>query len=163
MVKYHTLGLTREIVEPWTRFLLIFLSLRFLQAVWIIATFWVDSHSAPITSAPFQITSCQSGSWPSTLFILGVFTSELDLTGFRVVRTIPGWTERGIESRACSGTACSLAASHHLKSVVRVAAGDIAPVFWVTEGVVKEVNWGGVCGASWASLFGIFLKMKSCL
>jgi len=28
----------------------------FSQAVWIIATFWVDSHIAPIVGAPFQIT-----------------------------------------------------------------------------------------------------------
>ena len=44
-----------------------------------------------------------------------------------------------------------------------MAAGDVAGAVRVGEGVVKEVNWGGVCGASWASLFGIFLKLKSCL
>ena len=65
---------------------------------------------------------------------------EINLTGSGVFRTIPGWTKRGIESRACSGTAVSLAASRHLKGVVRVAAGDGAPVFRVGEGVVKEVN-----------------------
>ena len=65
---------------------------------------------------------------------------EVDLTGSGVIRTILGWTEGGPESRALAGTACSLAASRHLKGVVRVAAGDGAPVFRVGEGVVKEVN-----------------------
>ena len=51
---------------------------------------------------------------------------EINLTGSGVVRTIPGWTKRGPESRAMAGTACSLAANRHLKGVVRVAAGDVA-------------------------------------
>ena len=63
---------------------------------------------------------------------------KVDLTGSAVFRTIPGWAKRGPESRALTGTACSLAASRHLKGVVRVAAGDVAPVFRVGEGFVKE-------------------------
>ena len=42
---------------------------------------------------------------------------EVDLTGSGVVRTIPRGTKRGPESRALTGTACTLAASRHLKSV----------------------------------------------
>ena len=72
--------------------------------------------------------------------ILSSFVVELKITGSWVVRTIPGWTERGSERRALSRTAGSLAASRHLKGVVRVAAGDVARVVRVCEGVVKEVH-----------------------
>ena len=72
--------------------------------------------------------------------ILSSFLIEVNITGSGVVRTLPGGTERGPERRALPRTAGSLAASRHLKGVVRVAAGDGASVFRVGEGVVKEVN-----------------------
>ena len=68
---------------------------------------------------------------------------EINLTGSGVFRTIPGWTKRGPESRALASTACTLAASCHLKGVVRVAAGDVARVVGEGEGVVKEIHGGG--------------------
>ena len=52
-VIFHTL----EIVKPSTCF---FSSIP-CQAVWIVTTFGVQPHSAPITGAPTQITSRQSG------------------------------------------------------------------------------------------------------
>ena len=88
---------------------------------------------------------------------------EVNLTGSGVIRTILGWTEGGPESRALAGTACSLAASRHLKGVefsfiqvlrlhlkgvVRVAAGDVARVVGEGEGVVKEIHRGGGWGVS---------------
>ena len=72
--------------------------------------------------------------------ILSSFVVELKITGSWVVRTIPGWTERGSERRALSRTAGSLAASRHLKGVVRVAAGYVGHVLGVCERVVKEIH-----------------------
>ena len=85
--------------------------------------------------------------------ILSCFVVELKITGSGVVRTLPGWTERGPERRALPRTAGSLAASHVLRGVVRVAADDVARVFGVCERVVKEVHRGDGCGVSWKLLF----------
>ena len=75
--------------------------------------------------------------------ILGSFVIEFKITGSRVVRTIPGWAERGPECRALPRAAGSLAASRHLKAVVRVAAGDVAHIVGESEGVVEEIHGGG--------------------
>ena len=74
--------------------------------------------------------------------ILSSFVIEPHITGSGVFRTIPRGTERGSERRALPRTAGSLAASRHLKGVVRVAAGDVARVVGKCEGVVKEVHGG---------------------
>ena len=50
-------------------------------------------------------------------------------------------------------TAGSLAASRHLRGVVRVAAGDVARVFGVCEGVVKEIHRGDYCCVPWTTEF----------
>ena len=81
------------------------------------------------------------------------FVVELKITGSGVVRAVLGGTERGPERGALPGTAGSPAASCQLSGVVQVAAGDVARVVGVCEGVVKEVHGGGV---SWTLLFGIF-------
>ena len=78
---------------------------------------------------------------------------KVDLTGSRVFRTIPGWTERGPERRALPRAAGSLAASRHLRGVVRVAAGDVARVVGVGESGVKEIHG---CVFFWTLLFSIF-------
>ena len=104
--------------------------------------------------APVQVAPRISVSWPS--LILSCFVIELKITGSGVVRTIPGGTERGSERRALPRTAGSLAASRHLKGVVRVAAGDVARVVGVRESVVKEIHRGDSCGVAWILLFGIF-------
>ena len=70
----------------------------------------------------------------------GRIVVELKITGSWVVRTVPGGTERGPESRALPRTAGSPAASHILRGVVRVAAGDVDRVVGVGESVVKEIH-----------------------
>ena len=80
--------------------------------------------------------------------ILSSFVVELKITGSWVVRTIPGWTERGSERRALPRTAGSLAASRHLKGVVRVAAGDVARVVGEGKSIVEEIHGGGGCDVS---------------
>ena len=79
--------------------------------------------------------------------ILSSFLIELQITGSR---TIPRGTKRGSKRRALPRTAGSLAASHVLRGVVRVAAGDVARVVGVCERVVKEVHREGVF---WKLLF----------
>ena len=80
--------------------------------------------------------------------ILSSFVVELKITGSWVVRTIPGWTERGSERRALPRTAGSLAASRHLRGVVRVAAGDVARVVGEGKSIVEEIHGGGGCDVS---------------
>ena len=60
-------------------------------------------------------------------------------------------------------TAGSLAASRHLKGVVRVAAGDVARVVGVCDSVVKEIHGGGSCGVSWTLLYWYFQNKISAL
>ena len=97
--------------------------------------------------APVQAAASVSGGRSSTLRI---FTSELKITCFGVISALSRGTERGPERRALPRTAGSLAASRHLKGVVRVAAGDVARVLGVCERVVKEVHREGVF---WKLLF----------
>ena len=106
--------------------------------------------------APCQVTAWKSCSRSSPSLILSSIVTELKITASGVVRTIPRGTERGPKRRALPRTAGSLAASHHLKGVVRVAAGDVARVVGVCEGIVKEIHRGDSCGVAWILLFGIF-------
>ena len=142
--------LTSEIVEPWTSFP----SPLPLQAVWIVTAILVDSYSALVLGicAKWQVTPRICCCRACTLTAL-ITSSELKITGSGVISTIPRGTERGSESRALPRTAGSLAASHHLKGVVRVAAGDVARVVGVCESTVKEIHG---CAVSWTLLFGIF-------
>ena len=90
--------------------------------------------------APVQAGPCVSVSRSSPSLILSCFVAELKITGSGVVRTIPGGTERGSERRALPRTAGSLATSHYLGGVVRVAAGDVACVVGEGECIVKEIH-----------------------
>ena len=140
------LVVTCEVVEPWT----CLLSSSPPQALWTVATILMLPYSALVlgVSTPVQAGPCVSVCWSSPSLILSCFVVELKITGSGVVRTLPGWTERGPERRALPRTAGSLAASHVLRGVVRVAAGDVARVFGVCERVVKEVHWGRSCRIS---------------
>ena len=101
------------------------------------------SYSALVLGvvAPVQAAASVSGGRSSTLRI---FTSELNITRSGVISALSRGTERGSESRALPRTAGSLAASHVLRGVVRVAAGDLAHSIGVCEGIVKEIHRGGV-------------------
>ena len=116
------------------------------------------SYSALVLGvcAPIKVAASVSGGRPSTLSTLRIFASELQITGSGVISALSRGTERGPERRALPRTAGSLAASRHLKRVVRVAAGDIARVRGVCEGSVKEIHRGDSCGVSWTLLFGNF-------
>ena len=87
--------------------------------------------------APVQAAASVSGGRSSTLRI---FTSELNITGSGVISALSRGTERGLECRALPRTAHSKAASHFLKGVVRVAAGDLDRVVRMREGVVEEIH-----------------------
>ena len=106
--------------------------------------------------APVQVAPRISVSWPSPSLILSSFVAELKITGSGVISAIPGGTERGSERRALPRTAGSLAASRHLRGVVRVAAGDLAHLIGRCEGIVKEIHRGDSRCVSWTLLFGIF-------
>ena len=100
------------------------------------------SYSALVlgVGAPIKVAASVSGGRPSTLSTLRIFASELQITGSGVISALSRGTERGPERRALPRTAGSLAASRHLKGVVRVAAGDVARVVGEGEGVVKEIH-----------------------
>ena len=104
------------------------------------------SYSALVLGvcAPIKVAARISGGRPPTLSILRIFASELKITRFGVISALSRGTERGPERRALPRTAGSLAASRHLKGVVRVAAGDVDRVVGVGESVVKEIHRGGV-------------------
>ena len=76
------------------------------------------------------------------MLTLSNFTDEfkVNFTGSRIVRAIPGWTERGPECRALPRTAGSLAASRHLRGVVPMATGDVAHAVGEGEDNVKEIH-----------------------
>ena len=75
---------------------------------------------------------------------LSSFVIEFKITGPGVVRTIPGWTERGSQRRALPRTAGSLAAGCQLKGVILVAAINSHRLIEESEDVVKEVNRTGI-------------------
>ena len=116
------------------------------------------SYSALVLGvcAPIKVAARISGGRPPTLSILRIFASELKITRFGVISALSRGTERGPERRALPRTAGSLAASRHLKGVVRVAAGDVARVVGVCDSVVKEIHGGGSCGVSWTLLYWYF-------
>ena len=91
VVKDQTLGITSEVVEPRTRFP----SPLPFQAFWIVTAVLVGSYSALVLGicAPIKVAARISGGRTSTLFILGIFTSELKITGSGVICTLPGGTE----------------------------------------------------------------------
>ena len=138
---------TCEVVEPWT----CFLSSHPGQTVWIVTTLRVHSYSAPITLTPFKVNRSQCGCWPSTLFI-----STSEQTRFGIIGALSRGAERGPYRWALTRTACSLAASRHLRGVVRVAAGDLAHVFWGREGIVEEIHWGSV---SWTLAWVVLVQV----
>ena len=100
------------------------------------------SYSALVlgVGAPIKVAARVSGGQPSTLSTLRIFASELQITGSGVISALSRGTERGPERRALPRTAGSLAASHYLGGVVRVAAGDVACVVGEGECIVKEIH-----------------------
>ena len=154
VVKDQTLGITSEVVEPRTRFP----SPGPFQAFWIVTAILVGSYSALVLGicAPIKVAARISGGRPPTLSILRIFASELKITRFGVISALSRGTERGPERRALPRTAGSLAASHVLRGVVRVAAGDLAHLIGRCEGIVKEIHRGDSRCVSWTLLFGIF-------
>ena len=90
--------------------------------------------------APVKVGARKGGSGSSTFFFLCIFASEFESTGSGVIGALSRGTERGSKRRALPRTAGSLAASHHLGGVVRVAAGDVARVVGEGECIVKEIH-----------------------
>ena len=90
--------------------------------------------------APVQAGPCVSVSRSSPSLILSCFVAEHEITSSGVISALSRGTERGPERRALPRTAGSLAASHYLGGVVRVAAGDIARVVGEGECIVKEIH-----------------------
>ena len=97
---------------------------------------------------PIKVAARISGGRSSTLSILGIFASELKVTGSGVISALSRGTERGSERRAFPRTAGSLATSHYLGGVVRVAAGDVARVVGEGKSIVEEIHGGGGCDVS---------------
>ena len=99
-------------------------------------------HSALVlgVGAPIKAAARISGGRPSSSFFTNIFITELKSTGSGIISALSRGTERGPERRALPRTAGSLAASRHLKGVVRVAAGDVACVVGKCEGYVKEIH-----------------------
>ena len=100
------------------------------------------SYSALVlgVGAPIKVAASVSGGRPSTLSTLRIFASELQITGSGIISALSRGTERSSESRTLPRTAGSLAASRHLRGVVRVAAGDVARVVGEGECIVKEIH-----------------------
>ena len=132
------MGHTSEIVEPCTGFP----SPLRLQAFWIVTAILVGSYSALVLGicAPVKVGARKGGCGASTFFFLCIFASEFEITGSGVIGALSRGTERGSERRALPRTAGSLAASHYLGGVVRVAAGDVARVVGEGERIVKEIH-----------------------
>ena len=138
LFKNHPSQNTCEVVEPCT----CPFSSSPSEAFWIVTTILVPPHSALVlgVGAPIKAAARISGGRPSSSFFTNIFITELKSTGSGIISALSRGTERRPESRALPRTAGSPAASHILKGVVRVAAGDIARVLGVCESVVKEVH-----------------------
>ena len=133
------LKITGKVVEPCTCLFSIFGP---FQALWIVTAILVLSYSALVLGicAPIKVKGRQSVGRSSTLSILSSFSSDLKFTGSGVLSALSRGTERGLECRALPRTAHSKAASHFLKGVVRVAAGDLDSVVRMREGDVEEIH-----------------------